>query len=227
MNTTYVTVTPGGPLPCLHIRQFNADRQHDGQITINPDGVILSMDEFGTLMFHLRAIEDRLLMKTHTDLKPEPPVDVATQTSPPPIVVTVNDPVEAPILQGPTTTNIFDSEFDFQDWGLSIGPPAPTSCPNEPLTTPIVPVPPPPPPPSPPPLIKVSRKRMHQPPTTPVSTSSPSSPIAVPHKRVYQPSDHISVGIQNKKQKQYVKVTLWYAKRIRQHCIQLGANDCF
>jgi hypothetical protein len=219
MNTTYVTVTPSGPLPHIHIRQFNAERPHDGQIQINPDGVILSLDEFSTFVFHLRAIEDRLVLKSHTDPKPEP-ADVATQTSPSPIVVTIDDYVQNPIddrINISSTTNMFDLPFDFGDCGLAGDPPTSTNQIDEPLTTPDVPA-----------AIPARRKRAHQPAAlaVPAPPPPPPQPVAVQQKRVCQPSDYISVGIQSRKQKQHAKVLLWYAKRIRQHCIQFGARDC-
>ena len=63
-NTTFVNLTVSGTYTSVHIRQFVTGEEFNGSVRVNPDGLFLSTEEFASLMFQLRAIEQSLYEKS-------------------------------------------------------------------------------------------------------------------------------------------------------------------
>ena len=63
-NTTFVNLTVSGSYTSVHIRQFITRDNFDGTLQVNADGLFLTTEEFASLMFQLRAIEQSLCEKS-------------------------------------------------------------------------------------------------------------------------------------------------------------------
>ena len=63
-NTTFVNLTVSGSYTSVHVRQFVTGEAFNGSVRVNPDGLFLSTEEFASLMFQLRAIEQSLYEKS-------------------------------------------------------------------------------------------------------------------------------------------------------------------
>jgi hypothetical protein len=63
-STTFVNLIVSGTYTCVHIRQFVTEKEFNGNVKVNPDGLFLSAEEFASLMFQLQAIEHSLYEKS-------------------------------------------------------------------------------------------------------------------------------------------------------------------
>ena len=63
-STTFVNLTLSGQYTHIHMRQFMTENTFNGNVRVNPDGLCLTTDEFASLMFQLRALEQSLTVAT-------------------------------------------------------------------------------------------------------------------------------------------------------------------